>query len=301
MLPLAWQKRPKVQFNVVTEMSPTGRQKRVPTRENPLYYSYAPLSQQFVQMGIQPAGGEKPPPQAELEQALREALAASGYLPVANNRQRPDVLIVFSYGSHSTDGGSGEAAFDELDYSSSSAEELVNGGLQNIWLMKDVVERARLVAGNQVAYDLKTALEAEVFNRFVNRTYVRHVEMVGGDITMAPVNPAADSPFQMFLHSSRTHEDLMRPLAETIFHGCYFVEATAFDFDGVARKQRIPLWRTKMTVNSQGVSLEEVLRPLILTAGPYLGREMSAPAVLNRRIDREGNVELGEARVVSAK
>ncbi len=298
MLPLAWQKRPKVQFNVITEMSPAGRLKRVPTPANPLYYHYTAIGGQFVEAGDQVTAGEKPPPQVELERALREALATSGYLP-ANERQRPDVLIVFSYGSHGAEaGGFGPDNALETTFEPATATELVNAVIRDPRRMNDVVERARLVAGDRIAFDLKTALEGEVLNRVFNRTYARHVEMVGGPLEFLPINPAADSPFQMFLHGSRSPEDLLRPLAETIFHGCYFVSAIAFDFDGVAHQQRVPLWRTKMTVASQGVSLEEVLRPLIATTGPYLGRDMTEPAVVNRRIDRAGNVELGTPSVV---
>src|SRR5688572_21463811 len=78
MLPLAWQKRTKIQFNVVTEMWPAGRMQRVPTPANPVYYHYATMPGQFVQTGAQVAAGEKPPPQIELERAMSEVLAANG-------------------------------------------------------------------------------------------------------------------------------------------------------------------------------------------------------------------------------
>src|ERR1041385_2306716 len=42
LLPTAWQKRPSVQFNAITEFTPEGRKLRVPTPEQPMYYFASP-------------------------------------------------------------------------------------------------------------------------------------------------------------------------------------------------------------------------------------------------------------------
>ncbi|MEO5959667.1 MAG: hypothetical protein ABIZ49_07940, partial [Opitutaceae bacterium] len=111
LLPIAWQSRPQLRFNAITEMTPEGRKRRVPTSGQPMYFHAEPA--RFVQTGEQITAGEKPPPGPELEAAMRKALAENGYLPISNDHQLPDVLIVFTYGS------SGSPVFeggDNADY-----------------------------------------------------------------------------------------------------------------------------------------------------------------------------------------
>ena len=45
--------------------------------------------------------------------------------------------------------------------------------------------------------------------------------------------------------------------------------------------------------------MADTLPGLILTSGPYLGREMKDPAVMSRRMLREGHVDIGTPRVVN--
>ena len=78
-------------------MTVEGKKRRVPTPEQPMYYYLPPAI--FVQRGEIPAG-ERPPPTASLEQAMKKALAANGYLPIDDAHQRPDLLIIFDFGSH---------------------------------------------------------------------------------------------------------------------------------------------------------------------------------------------------------
>lgn len=65
-----------------------------------------------------------------------------------------------------------------------------------------------------------------------------------------------------------------------------------------AGNRRVLLWRTRMTVATDGVSQLQSLPVLIATAAPYFGREMDEPAVLTPRTIREGRVEIGESVVV---
>ncbi|MEO5959096.1 MAG: hypothetical protein ABIZ49_03085, partial [Opitutaceae bacterium] len=63
----------------------------------------------------------------------------------------------------------------------------------------------------------------------------------------------------------------------------------------------ILLWRTRMTVAAQGVSQEQTLPTLVLSAAPYFGREMSSAEILSKRTIREGNVEIGTPTVVEPR
>ena len=78
----------------------------------------------------------------------------------------------------------------------------------------------------------------------------------------------------------------------------YYVVASAYDYPALTKNERRLIWRTTMTVSARGVSMEETLVPLVNTAAPYFGHEMEDPAIAMRRIDRNGNVIVGEPKVI---
>jgi hypothetical protein len=78
----------------------------------------------------------------------------------------------------------------------------------------------------------------------------------------------------------------------------YFVIVSAYDYAALAAGERRLLWRTMMTVATNGVSMKDSLPPLILTAGPYFGRETAEPVALHRRA-RRGTVTLGPLKIVA--
>ncbi|MEO7597357.1 MAG: hypothetical protein ABIV50_00375, partial [Opitutus sp.] len=67
-------------------------------------------------------------------------------------------------------------------------------------------------------------------------------------------------------------------------------------FDDLARNERRLLWRTTMTVEAAGVSISNTLPSLVITAAPYVGREV--PALALRRTMKRGTVELGPTRII---
>lgn len=153
-------------------------------------------------------------------------------------------------------------------------------------LQPDIVERAALIGGTKLAQQLKQAVNEEVQN--MNISYAARPAQP------MPVSPDSASPFQRFYNSSRLNSHLI----ETAFHTVYFVVASAYDHEASSKGQPRLLWRTKMTVDAQGVSLRESIMPLIASSTLYLGRDMSEVAVVTKRISREGKVEIGEAKVV---
>jgi hypothetical protein len=289
LLPTSLQKRPKVFFNVFTEMTDEGRKWRVPTPEKPLTYFSSPG--EFVQKGWMVAAGEKPPPKQELHDAMQKALAGNGYVPIANDQTRPDLLVVFTYGSHGTD-PTLVAPDSEAAISAITAQELFQFMAQDPSLYRDILDRAEFVGGGKFARALQGAFAEEFANMQTNRTLSR----LPPPQILLPVAPESFSPLDIFMRSG--NGDAMRRLTELAFHTCYFVVATAYDFRGVENRQRVPLWRTRMTVEAQGVSLEEILRPLIQATGSYLGRETPEAVQVTRQLDREGRVDLGTPTVV---
>jgi hypothetical protein len=57
------------------------------------------------------------------------------------------------------------------------------------------------------------------------------------------------------------------------------------------------LWRSKMTVDSAGVSMADTLPGLIQNAARYFGRDMPVAATLSRPLNREEQVHLGPLEV----
>ncbi|MEO6569316.1 MAG: hypothetical protein ABIO94_11190 [Opitutaceae bacterium] len=161
-----------------------------------------------------------------------------------------------------------------------SASEIVPLVIRNVDLFKDVIARATLMAGSKFATELKMALDDEVRNT-----------KTGG-----PVSPDLGSPFQVFANAGKNRA-FMEHFAEVAFHTCYFTNASAYDYDSVERGEKKLLWRTKMTVEAGGVSLEEILNPLIVNAGPYLGKETDA-VILKKPISRDGKVQVGTPTVI---
>jgi hypothetical protein len=294
LLPLAWQKRPEVRFNVYTEMTPEGRTRRVPTPENPLRYFASPAN--FAQTGWSVAAGEKPPPAEQLEAALREALAKGGFVAIDDDHVKPDLLVVFSFGSSGTDPAQVITEAESLgDPNPTSADVLVNALIHEPDLYRDVIARARLVAGDKFAIEMMEAIRGEFSNRRTNQTFDR-LQPPPDKSSYLPVSPDGGSPFQLFLQSG--NDKTRRSLAELAFHTIYFVTATAYDFAGVANKQKIPLWQTRMVVDAQGVAMAEILKPLIVNTGAYIGRETPEAVIVDKRINREGRVDVGTPTVV---
>jgi len=81
----------------------------------------------------------------------------------------------------------------------------------------------------------------------------------------------------------------------------YYVVASAYDYPALARGERKLAWRTTMTVTSAGLAMRETLPPLVASAAPFFGRDMTEPEIGARRISRAGRVEVGTPTVVEDK
>jgi len=160
-------------------------------------------------------------------------------------------------------------------------------------LFKDVIDRAELVAGAKFARELKLALDGERRNRDLNRSFARTPGMAPPPM---PVAPEFGSPYQIFVDGE--DRERMASLAELAFRTCYFAIAVAYDFRGVETKRKIPLWQTRMTVDAQGVSMREIMTPLIATAGSFLGRDQPEAIMVKKHLNRDGRVEIGTPTVV---
>lgn len=311
LLPKSFQRHPSLDFHVITELTPEGKKVAPPTADRPAYYIAQPGK--FTQAGNNTPANEHAPDLTVLTHAMQRALASSHYVPATPGSPLPAIAVVFNYGSFarfSTEAydfetdqamaqlneqardtaarSGGDAPGDLMtgSFAGSDSDRDADSLLPIVLAHKqerdDVLRRAALIGGDKFAHDL-----AEAFNQ-----EAKYREAGGG----AGLSPSMDgaSPFHRFINANE--ESLM--LVDESFSGCYFVVASAYDYVAMKHGQRVLLWRTKMTVNSSGIAMSESLPSLVVAAGPYFGKEMTTAVTLTRKIDREGRVEVGEARVV---
>lgn len=137
--------------------------------------------------------------------------------------------------------------------------------------------------------------EARMFPELNAKQQLERAMLVGGK------KFRAEKAFAMengeFAHFLSTEEEYLNYQAAD---SLYFVIASAYDYVPLTHGQRKLAWRTNMTVNAAGVNLQQTLIPLIVNAAPVLGRETTAPQIIQRRA-KEGLVEVGIPVVVPDK
>lgn len=302
LLPKSLQKNPSLDYHVITEMTAAGKKLEPATPQHPVYY----LEQagKFSQLGTNSPANEHPPAVADLERAMQRALAVNGYVPSAPSTPGPRLFVVMSFGSFarfSTDASDFRQATvienyyrDSLDQKTDSsppafvsdgggrsAASLLSIVLADQSARTNVIERAELIGGTKFGEELSAVLNKEAA-----------YEKSRSGLMQPSVGMA--SPFNRFVSAN----DNLMSLVEESFSSCYFVIASAYDCAAMAKGERVLLWRTKMTVNSSGISMTESLPSLIASAGPYFGREMTETVTITRRMLREGRVEIGTPTVI---
>ncbi len=289
LLPKSFQKNPHVDFNVITEMTNEGRKAPQPAPGRPSYYLTKPGG--FVQLGHGASARDKPPAVEQMERTMEKSLVESGYLGATKDHP-PTVVIVYSWGSHSSPLGD--------DVSDPDAGSATPSTVSNEVLINELVERARLVGGDKFAQQLVKAMAEEGAAR--RATYKPREDPTGG----VPAQPnimgegtglmtRIFSPIERFREHSAKNRNLVQDAGGSV----YFVVASAYDFASATTNSKILLWRTKMTVNSDGMSLMETLPALITAAAPYFGKDMPEAEILGQRIHREGTVKLAPLEIKS--
>lgn len=295
LLPKSLQKKPLVDLNIITEMTPEGRRSPPAALATPVYF--VSKSGGLLQLGMGASTNEDQPAFERLEKMLEASLARSGYLPATKDHP-PTLAIIYSWGAHSSmipedaDDPLGTKKIDPNDPDSN--QQLP--GVSTRLLLKELIDRARLVGGEKFADELQKALVDELDAIHNSGSYRYSPEGLGGDEVKHPdilTDYSFISPVERFRQRSAKH----RALFEDALRSVYFVIASAYDFNALAANSRILLWRTKMSVNSSGLAMAESLPTLITAAAPYFGKDMLEVEVLTQRLNREGSVRLGPLEV----
>ena len=288
LLPKSFQKDPLLDFNVLTEMTIEGKGRPQPTEGSPVYclVEGTPMKQ-----GGDTAAAMKPPSAEAVKRVVLRALAKRFFLEAQDGGPRPTVAIIYHWGTHDS------PAVDVTDVSavdgggipaSGDAGDLALRVLGDIRARNILIDRAALVGGRKFALELNAAMNDEAAFRRASDAPARQ-----GLPSIMETSGLA-SPFTRF----RQRDAQTARLVEESFGGLFFVIISAFDYDSVAASKPVLLWRTKMSVNSSGVSLVETIQPLITAGSDFIGRETDGGILIARRLNRKGTVTLGTEEVV---
>lgn len=97
LLPKAFQKNPRLEMTVITEMTTFGRTLPVASPERPVRYISHDRGGESLGAAI---AGERQPPKERLDATLRQSLAERGYLPYEEGGGPPSLVLIFHWGSH---------------------------------------------------------------------------------------------------------------------------------------------------------------------------------------------------------
>jgi len=252
LLPKSFQKNPKIDITVITEMTDEGRNVTPASREHPAYY--VAQSGGYHVLGYRYAG-ERSPPTEDLERRLKNALSTNGYLP-ATPEHPPTVAVVYWWGSHNQ--GASQFA------------------------------RAALVGGIKFAQEYEDAISRGSFGQmeYLGGAFANHFSSYQSAFAMF-------DPFELF----RNRDGRTMTLVEQARNEIYFIVASAYDYAAIARGQKLLLWRTKMTADAGGVSIDDGLAAVIARASHYFGRDMPVAATIFKPVRGAATVEIGNMTV----
>jgi hypothetical protein len=281
-LPKAFQRNPKLDMTVITEMTDAGKKLPPVSAQAPAYY----VAHSGGYRAVGEHASQPPFPAAETERLLKTTLAQRGFQP-ATPEHPPSLLIVYVWGPHNypdiPDGSVASSASSDSPDPAGSAQDSI---------IANVLDRAALAGGDKFAAEVRRAIEERVANY---ETLPSHGmgDGLSAAAALYEMNQLMD-PVKLLADKSAKNAFLISQAGDD----CYYVVASAYDYRSVAGNHRQLLWRTRMTVNARAVSQAQALPTLIATAGPYLGREMTEPEVLVKRALDRGQVEIGQPKVV---
>jgi hypothetical protein len=274
LLPKSFQKNPSLDLTVITEMTEAGKKLPPVSPSAPAYF--ITQSGGFKQLGHAP-GNEKSLSQEQVEKILTHSLATNGYLPAQPPATPPSIVIIYVWGSHNL------LVEGDADNPSLSGQAVA----------RNLLDRAALVGGEKFAKQMLDMFQQADSLAISTSASSRMPSADGLGPAVGPAQLEMMNPVYLFKLRNPKNEFLVDQMAEDV----YYVVASAYDYKALTEKKRLLLWRTRMTVATQGVSQEQTLPTLIASAGPYFGKEMTESEILTRRV-REGSVEVGTPTVV---
>ncbi len=272
LLPRAFQKNPNLDITVISELSPAGKQRPTASIDSPVYYLAHPAGYQARGEPTQ----QKPFPAEDVEKILRRSLGNAGYLP-ATAEHPPSLLVVYFWGAHNVIDAGNALSTDDL--------------------IRNVMDRASLVGGDKFARELgqairdsQTAAEATAPPPAAGEEGTTSMSAATTFATMSALN----DPVARFRRRSVKNDFLVSQASSN----CYYIVATAYDYESIANPPRVLLWRVRMTVSSDGVTQLDAIPTMITAASPYFGKDMPESEVITKPAVPLGKVEVGMPTVI---
>lgn len=159
----------------------------------------------------------------------------------------------------------------------------------------NLLAAARVTGGDKFARELSIALDQQDSQNEYQAGMSRMEEgfaRSGLKIQLGVNLPDVAQPFRRFAD----RDDRTRLILEQSLGHFYYVILSAYDYTAAAKGQRVLLWRTKMSVDADGVSLADTVPTLVLNAGKYFGKDMADAATLSSRVSR-GEVKVHDLEV----
>lgn len=129
------------------------------------------------------------------------------------------------------------------------------------FMQLNMAERAALVAGTPFAIEMLQAMKDGTLQHFSDRDFKT------------------------------------RFLMDQVRSNRYFVVASAYDYPAASKHLKVLLWRTKISTDAHGLTMDESIPLIVQTAGPLFGRETAGAVRLTRRVIPDGNVVVGTPTV----
>jgi hypothetical protein len=326
LLPRSFQKNPRVDLNVFTEVTASGRRWPAPNAERPTYF-VAHITPLEVRGATRVIDSRNAPTSRALEKLVVGSLSARHYRPAAQDVE-PAIALIVHWGAIANpalDGenqiyvgiqNGGEAYPEEI----TQKEEFINSSARGNaleWLphvlsdqsrIDALIDRAKLIGGNKFAKEFNRVLiqEMEVRRAVYMANSASKAAASGapseniGDTKIFTIFEASGaqsfqsfSPLALFMARDMRTEQMV----EELFSDSYYVIVSAFDHTSLLQKRPVLLWRTRMSLSAVGNSMKETLPILVNTGGEYFGRETKQSVSLGKRIKRGHSVDIGEAEV----
>ena len=274
LLPRSLQKNPLVDQTVITEKTPAGKEVAPPSTAHPAYYAIQAAGYQTLG---HPIVGKRPPSDESFRPALTRALSTHGYQPAGPGHPAA-LLFIYHWGS----AGPMESGDEDTPGFTDP------GGV-------NLLAAARVTGGDKFARELSIALDRQdsqnEYHAGMDRLERRFAQM-GVSVQLGVDLPDVAQPFRRFAD----RDDRTRLLLEQALGNFYYVILSAYDYTAAAKGQRVLLWRTKMSVEADGVSWADTVPTLVLNAGKYFGKDMADAATLSSRVSR-GEVKVHDLEV----
>ena len=142
------------------------------------------------------------------------------------------------------------------------------------------------------AHDRLDRGTADDFPDLARRHVMERALLIGGKEYAHKLEEELNRP-SLNIDTSLKHEFLKEQALDNL----YYIVVSAYNYDDVLRKERRLLWRTTMTVNSRGISMNQGMPAMIVMGENFYGRETTQPMVMRRDV-RSGTIKLGPLNIL---